>query len=318
MTRAIAGTMLALFAGCGAYGQAADAPVAFEVASIKPAPPLGGGPVRIGCSGGPGSTDPGLYTCFNADISQLVVQAYGLKRYQLPSFAPAVFVGGDTARFNITAKVPPGATEEQLKGMLQNLLAERFKLRFHYEKKEMQVYDLVVAKGGLKMKESPPEPPPAPPDGNTGKTAPPPAPVNRMARDADGFPILPARRGGTSMVAVPGRIRMRSSAVTVEQLVGALTGQVGRPVTDATGLTGKYDFTLTWGPDGMGAIGGRGASAAMPAPAEGGAVAMAPDSDPAPTIFAAIQEQLGLRLEQKKGTVDMFIIDHVEKTPTEN
>jgi uncharacterized protein (TIGR03435 family) len=314
MTRTIAGTMLALAAGCRAYSQAADAPVAFEVASIKPAPPPGRGLVQIGCSGGPGSRDPGLYTCFNSDISQLVVQAYGLRRYQLPSFPS----GGDSAEFNITAKVPPGATEEQLKGMLQNLLAERFKLTFHYEKKEMQVYDLVVAKGGLKMKESPPEPPPAPPDGNTEKTAPPPAPVTRMARDADGFLILPTRRGGSSTVFSRGRLRMRSSAVTMKQLVGALTGQVGRPVTDATGLTGKYDFTLTWGPDGMGAIGTRGASAAMPAPAEGGAVAIVPDSDPAPTIFAAIQEQLGLRLEQKKGTVDMFIIDHVEKTPTEN
>jgi uncharacterized protein (TIGR03435 family) len=88
----------------------------------------------------------------------------------------------------------------------------------------------------------------------------------------------------------------------MEQIVSALSGQLGQPVTDATGLKGKYDFTLTFSLD----------TPAMPAPQEG-----APESD-APPIRTAVQEQLGLKLEAKKGAVDVFVIDHAEKTPTEN
>ena len=317
MRRAIIGAALTLFGCCCILGQTAEAPTVFEVASVKLAPPPDGGRIRVGCSGGPGSTDPGLYSCFNADISQLVSQAYGLKTYQLSSYASGIFVRGDADRFNITAKVPPGATKDQLKLMLQSLLAERFKLKFHYDKKEMQVYDLVVAKGGPKMKESAPQPPAATVGAAFEPPPPPPPPPGggrRMTVGADGFPDLPpARRGGSSMAMMNGRARWSASDVTVDQLVATLSSQVGRPITDSTGLKGKYDFTLTWVADNLGGRGGPGISAA----ADGGAPAAA-EIEGGPTIFAAVQEQLGLRLEQKKGTVDMFVIDHVEKAPTEN
>jgi uncharacterized protein (TIGR03435 family) len=218
-------------------------------------------------------------------------------------------------RFNISAKVPPGATKEQLKLMLQNLLSERFKLAFHFEKKELQIYDLVVAKGGLKMKESPPEPPPPPKDDNAAP-APPPRPANmgKMPMGPDGFPVMPPpRRNSQSMSMVNGRFRWVITDCTIPSLISQLTGQVGRPITDATGVTGKYDVTLIFA---LETTGGRGA--AMPAPSEGGALAIPSDSDAGPTIFAALQEQLGLKLEQKKGAVDMLVFDHVEKMPTEN
>jgi uncharacterized protein (TIGR03435 family) len=99
----------------------------------------------------------------------------------------------------------------------------------------------------------------------------------------------------------------------MQEIATMLTGQVGRPVTDSTGLTGKYDYTLTFASETMGGGGG----AALVAASDSGPL-LDPDGDNGPTIFSAIQEQLGLKLEQKKGTVDMFVIDHVEKMPTEN
>src|ERR1039458_6380226 len=137
-------TSAALLCAGLVYGQS------FEVASVKPSPPPGpnrtmGRSVR----GGPGSTDPGAITFTNIDLFSLVTLAYGINAYQLagPDWLPA-------ARFDITAKLPPATNREQYRLMLQNLLAERFKLAVHRDKKEGQAFDLVVAKNGPKLKES--------------------------------------------------------------------------------------------------------------------------------------------------------------------
>jgi uncharacterized protein (TIGR03435 family) len=132
---------------------APDSSIQFEVASVKPSPPPGpDGSRLVGCKGGPGSTGPGLFTCANIDISYVVTMAFNLRSYQFPAREYA-----DTAMYEISAKVPPGTTRERFDYMLQNLLIERFKLAYHYEKKEMAVLDLVVGKSGVKMKGSPPE-----------------------------------------------------------------------------------------------------------------------------------------------------------------
>ena len=101
------------------------------------------------------------------------------------------------------------------------------------------------------------------------------------------------------MYQMNGRARWASSETTMEDLVQGLSAFVGRPITDATGLKGKYDFTLSW-------VIGSGVEVA------------ASDNDAGPSLVEAVREQLGLKLEPKKGTVDVFVIDHVEKTPTEN
>ena len=95
----------------------------------------------------------------------------------------------------------------------------------------------------------------------------------------------------------------------MEWFAGMLAGQLGRPVVDATGLTGKYDFALYWA-YGDGSAGRASASDSTPL-----AGAVDPDG---PTIFEAVQSQLGLKLEQKKGPVDIVVVDHAEKIPTEN
>ena len=243
-----------------------------------------------GCFGGPGSKDPGRYTCAKASVSLMVVQAFGLKPYQLrPPYS-------EDSQFNVEAKVPPGATAEQVKVMLRNLLAERFKLAFHHEKTETQGYALVVAKSGLKMKEAAPDPPPA----------------SRPVKDADGFVYIPPRNG-MAVGWANGLTRWVGGNVAVDPfLVGLANTLTGRPVIDATGLKGTYDFALTFSPDNA-------ASGPAPAPSplpEGGVIA--PPEDAGLTVFAALEKQLGLRLEPRKITIDAFVIDHAEKTPVDN
>jgi uncharacterized protein (TIGR03435 family) len=188
----------------------------------------------------------------------------------------------------VTAKVPEGTSKEQFRVMMQNLLAERFKLMYHREKKEMQAYELVVAKGGPKLKESPG---PLDPDER-------PRPLTERKLDAEGFPVLPPGRVPMMMMMSGGRATARHSEETMERFAVALTNEVHKPVTDATGLKGKYDFTLSWVAEGAG----------PPASAD----------EAGPNIFRALQEQLGLRLEAKKGMVDVLVVDHLEKTPTDN
>src|SRR5882724_6411524 len=147
MRRTIA---IAMVMACAtAYAQGSDAKPTFEVATVKPSPPSDGRGMRVGCTGGPGTPDPGLWKCQNLSLSNMVTNAYNLKYYEIT--APAWM---NEVRFDITAKIPEGTTKEQFLLMRQNLLDERFKLMFHREKKEVPGYELVVAKNGPKLKEA--------------------------------------------------------------------------------------------------------------------------------------------------------------------
>ncbi len=254
----------------------------FEVASVKPsAPDRHNG---RGIQGGPGSKDPGLFTCDNVQLFGLLTIAYDLPWYRI-SGPPWLH----TARFDISAKIPEGTTKEQFTLMQQNLLIERFKITFHHEQKELPAYDLVIAKNGPKLKEAEP-PPPEDPDSPKLPTARPPRKL-----DKDGFPILPPGRQWITDMDGP-RWVQRFTDASMEQFARYAANIVGQPVSDATGLKGKYDFILKW-------ISDRG----RPSP-----------DDTGPNIFEALQAQLGLKLESKKTTVDVMVIDHIEKTPTEN
>jgi uncharacterized protein (TIGR03435 family) len=133
MTCKIIGAVMVSFFGATTYGHTADPARTFEVASIKALPPADPEGTHA-CLGGPGTSNPGIYRCLRMTVSSLAFQAYGLKAYQVePGFH------SDTAEYEIAAKVPPGTTQPMVKVMMQNLLAERFKLKFHYEPKQMQV-----------------------------------------------------------------------------------------------------------------------------------------------------------------------------------
>jgi uncharacterized protein (TIGR03435 family) len=114
--------------------------------------------------------------------------------------------------------------------------------------------------------------------------------------------------GGMSMGMRPGKATMNASGMTMTQLVEMLANQVDRPIVDGTGLTGKYDFTLEFAPEMRN-------MPSMPMMAGGGPVT---EGESAPSLFTAVQEQLGLRLEPKKAALDLIVVDHLEKTPTEN
>lgn len=313
---------LMAFTSCAAFTQTTGATPSFEVASIKPAAPpetsmgRGGGMIigiRMGARGGPGTSDPGQITYSGMSIKTLLVNAYGVKNYQVtgPEWM-------DTERFDIVAKVPQGATKEDVKLMMQNLLAERFRLTLHREKKDLQMYALVVAKNGPKLKESPPDDPNAPAANAPGEPgAPPPGAARTQVRDGAMLQPGPMAGGGIRMMMQPGRMRLMGDKQTMAQFAENLGNQVNRPVVDQTGLTKKYDITLEYAPEGLS---GRGPMGGMlpPPPGGGGDAGAEPEVQSAPTLFSALQDQLGLKLEQKKGPVDLLVIDHLEKTPTEN
>jgi len=297
---------LALFT-CPILAQTPATAPSFEVASVKPAAPpnMNGG---RGGRGGRGS--PGQVMFTNSSMSQLLIYAYAVKRYQISG--PDSL---DTDRYDIVAKLPEGAKREDSPAMLQTLLKERFGLAVHRETKELPVYSLVVAKNGPKMKEA--EELPVAKDG-ADATPPMLPPPGERKMGPDGFPIMPGggRGGSMQMQMMPGRMRMKVTQQTMPQLADMLTNQLDRRVTDQTGLTKSYDFILEFAPESGGGRNPFGIAMPMAPPAaDAGAT---PDPDAAPGILAAVQAQLGLKLEPKKGPVELLVVDHVEKTPTEN
>ena len=284
-----------------ALGQQSNQKLTFEVASIKPAGPQAMARLQGSVEGGPGTAAPGRIQFTDIPLKALIMRAYDVQSFQVsgPSWM-------DSQRFDVIAKVPAGATKEDARIMLQNLLAERFKLKLHQGSKEAAIYELVVAKGGLKLKEAV-QTAAAPAEGPGGR---PPGPP----RGKDGLLRTPHGQLGIQ-AAAKGRMRMQGDAATMARLTEVLGMMVGRPVVDKTGLTGTYDVMLDFSPEGMGP-GPKG-----PGPADGGAnPAEAPreSNDSGPTIFAALQEQLGLKLESRKGPVDVLVVESVEKAPTKN
>ena len=224
--------------------------LAFEVASIRPAPPSGG-PLRVSMTG-----ENGRINYINVTVRALIRKAYGLRIYP-PS------VGGSdplsTDRYDVIAKAPGGASGEQTKQMLQTLLEDRFNLKVHRETKELPVYALVVGKNGPEFHE--------------------------VQDDGTGAEIT----GGDESHPI------KAHHVSMKLLAATLQGYVGDPVLDMTGLTGMYDFSLEFTSD----------------------ESLAANAAPGPSIFTAVQEQLGLKLEARKGPVEVVVIDHVDK-PSEN
>src|SRR5947209_6426894 len=148
MKRSSCLTALVVLAGIRAAH--AQAP-AFEVVSIKPSAP---DQSTVSSRGGPGTRTPGMWTCQNMSLHNVIGIAFNLNSQQL--IAPE---WTKEPRFDITAKVPEGATREQFFQMLQNMLVERFGLKFHRDQQQVQGFELSIAKGGPKFQESAPEPP---------------------------------------------------------------------------------------------------------------------------------------------------------------
>lgn len=263
----------------------ASSALVYDVASIKPNK-SGTNMVRL-------MFRPDGLSATNGTLQMLIHAAYRVESNQI-SGAPNWV---NTERYDIEAKMDSATAEElhklsederliERQRMLQALLAERFKLTIHRESKELPIYALVVAKGGPKFQEAKP-----------GDTYP------NGIKGPDGH-------GGAGLMFM-GREGLTAQGIPIANLVGHLSRQLGRNVVDKTGLTGKYDFTLKWTPDESEGAMFRGPDGGQPA------TGSAPPESSGPSIFTALQEQLGLKLESEKGPVEIIVIDHVEK-PTEN
>jgi uncharacterized protein (TIGR03435 family) len=242
-------------------------------------------------TGGPGTDDPGRIHYPLISLKELLTRAWdSYFEIQSPDWL-------DSQTVAVDATMPSDTTKAQFREMLRNLIAIRFGLKYHVEAKEVAGYSLELAKNGPKMNESP----------NQNSSAMEPG-VQPTSRDADGFPIFPPRAGPWCvLLEIPGdRHRMMCQQQTMQDLAKLLAAAKST-VTDATGLTAKYDFTLTYSGERPGS-----------APVVSQTPVAQPEDSPLPDIFSALQSQLGLKLEPKKVPVEVMVVDHMEKTPTGN
>ena len=321
-------------AAISAYGQSKPS---FEVATVKPAVPLDQAKMVAAIQGGKmpygAEIDNRRAEYKYLDLKSLISYAYGVKPFQI--------TGPDwmaTTRFDILAKMPDGATKDDAPKMLQSLLEERFKLVTHRSSAEHPVLALVVGKGGPKLKASTDTPvaidESQPLKQGEMKMDGPDGPIRVKVDMATGSSVIDmGLKGKMSYKVNPGTMSMRLefSMTTMSgfadmltqmfTLLGGATG--GRQVVDMTEVKGNYDASLELSladilalvrsqgmdiPAGVGAPGG---------PGRGAGVASDPSGGGGATLQDAVQS-MGLKLESRKAVVDQFIVDHVEKTPTEN
>jgi uncharacterized protein (TIGR03435 family) len=269
---------------------AAAAPAAlptFEVATIKPSSDTGRSMLMF---------TPDGVSISGVPMQMILREAFRTEDDHVFGAPPWV----KSTRYDIQAKVSgeDAPKLKDLKGeqrmeMLLPLLVDRFNLKYHHETRELTTYSLVVAKGGVKMKES-----------ASADAEPKDAPKDSAAKDASKETLADAPKvppkGSRLMMTGPGKIE--SEGTEMKFLAHLLSQQLGKTVTDRTGLPGRYDYTLHWTPDDAPmAGGGGGPSRDENAPEVGG-----------PSIFTAVEEQLGLKIESIKGPVDVIVIDHLD------
>lgn len=250
----------------------------FDAASVRPGPPANSG--RFTMAGGPGTSDPTFLRYANIPLKRVLMAAYDMKYWQIsgPDWL-------NTLRFDISARVPENATKEQSLAMMRNLLTERFQMTVHRETRELPIYALLVDKNGAKLKAA------KGPAGDENAIA-----TVKKNEGKDGFPVLTPGAAGIVIETRNGRARISGFQSDLPKLADFLSTQLGRPVFDQTGIAGAFDFEVYYRPEN----------------------AAADDTSTDPGIFDALREQLGLRLDARKGPVAMLVIDHVEKVPTGN
>jgi uncharacterized protein (TIGR03435 family) len=197
---------------------------------------------------------------WHSDPGEMVISNMSLQELMEESFEVRDFsLSGpawlDNARFDINARMQPGTAAHDRNLMIQALLKERFGLTIHHETRTLQGFALVPAKNGFKLQ-----------------------------------PVAEDPRGSSWST---GKGKITAKQTPVSRLADLLSNEIGRPVNDATGIKGIFDFTLTYSPDSGG-------------------------DDSRASIYTALEEQLGLRLEARKVPVDVIVVDHVERMPSEN
>ena len=230
----------------------------FEVASVRPSAIAKAG--REGSGRENIQAEPGSVTMRNVSLSSSIQWAYDVRPYQVsgPGWLRE-------ERYDISAKAEGPAKSEQLRVMMQALLADRFQLALHRQTRELSAYALLEGKNGNKLHPS----------------------------EGEGEPVLNG-----------GKLNLKAERMPLSQLTDMLSGVMQAPVIDMTGLSGRFDFTLDL------------TSYLMPyvqdrKPGD-------PPADLAAIVITALQNELGLKLESHKMPIDLVVVDHAEKAPTEN
>jgi uncharacterized protein (TIGR03435 family) len=284
----------------------------FDAASIKLVN-LASHPV-LKNSGGPGTNDPGRIHMIAWGMFWLIMQAYDVEIDQIAG-PPWIMENSGPNVYQLDATMPPRTTKAQYRLMLQQLMQERFGLRIHREKRNFPGYDLAVAEGGSKLKASTPDPNAVeidrahlPKRDGAGLV---PLPVGPQLLTSLGWGVITVQvqqKPLSDFVKVMGRM--------INQSMGENPNDFLSPkarVVDRTGLSGTYDFNLRFSCE-LCQFAATNGSAALPPPP---LPADSPGGEP--SIFVAVQKQLGLKLVKTKGVpVEIIVVDHVEKAPTAN
>lgn len=283
-------------------GAQAPSTPAFEVASVRPN--RSGAPLQILPTLQPG----GRVFATNLPLREFIQAAYGLRDNQLLLASPL-----GEARFDLEARAGGAATPEQAASMLRALLIERFSLKTHGETRQLPVYTLErvnATRLGAQIKPSGPECAPLTIPNGPGAPPPPPPPPPSMAGSR-----LGARDDGASCPSMffPGTWSMRS--MSMRAFVLALERLVRRAVVDGTGLTGEFDLDLSYAPESYelpfagNVVGGT----------VGGPEGFGPGAPQrtGPSVFTALRDQLGLRLEAGRAPIEVLVVDEVRQ-PREN
>jgi uncharacterized protein (TIGR03435 family) len=258
----------------------------FDVASVKqnktgdPPPyansPLGPGTVFLSNGGRFFATDQPLMT--------YIAFAYKVQGNQFKDLTSQLPDWVNTENFDIDARTRPDVTKDQMRLLMQSLLADRFKLKVHTETRQVPVLSMTLAKEGKFGPKLQPHP------AASCKTDP--LPVN-----GEMLGVFPALCGGFLSLAPssPGLQNVGARDITMAFLANGLTslGRSDRPVNDSTGLSGTFDMALEWVPD--------------PEPGQ-----TPPDAPSGAPFFQAVKEQLGIKLDSQKGPVDTLVVDHIE------
>jgi uncharacterized protein (TIGR03435 family) len=247
----------------------------FEVASVKPGDPNATF-ARIGAP-------PGRWAQENADLFSAVLMAFGARPYQIADPLPELIA---RERFTINAQAPAGTSNADRMLMVRALLIDRFKLRYHIDRNEANGYALTVARR----------------DGRLGPTlrASRVDCQERMAAEARKEPLAPLPDGAAACGVRNSRGSIDFGGMPIDMLITMLSTQAGAPVVNQTGLSGNFDVKLRF------AVGSAGPPASDATPPSSAV-------DDAPSLFTAVQEQLGLKLTPAKVPLDRLVIDHIER-----
>jgi uncharacterized protein (TIGR03435 family) len=291
----IANIGLGILLGAGTLFGQNPARLTFEVASIRPSPDAPPQGVVAGAR-----IDGAQFRTSYLTLKDYIAAAYKLKLYQITG---PDWIG--TERFDVTATLPDGALPAQAPEMMQSLLEDRFQLKTHREKKEFPVYALVIAKGGLKMTETPPDADLANADAR--------APQEFTGAGSNQGVSVNLGQGASFTFA---NNKFEAKKLNMATVAGTLERFLDRPIVDATDLNGRYDFSVPVTAEDYQAMLIRSAVVA--------GVILPPnvlrliDGAPTPTSLFDGLEKVGLRLEPRKAPLDTIVVDSALKRPTEN